>query len=218
MIAKLIVLAALLSLGTSAQPLPRYMGREVTIIKPEREDQFIPKGPASVCVEAPPHRQCYTAPEKFGNDPTVSIVQLDKDTPALLFSASSGGVSGWLVHFALLRPGTGKDLEDSFPYISLDNQNQYAFWTEPSISRSPIFLTADVAWQSDQAHYGPHRYVISAYMRTPPYYDGDIYLLEDQYLTIRTYDLGAKADALSSEKPEILARLSRVKAAAQSPH
>ena len=34
----------------AGQDLPKFMGREVTIIQPEREDNF-PKGPASICVE-----------------------------------------------------------------------------------------------------------------------------------------------------------------------
>jgi hypothetical protein len=218
MAAKLIVLASLLSLGTNAQTPPKFMGREVTIIKPEMEDDFFPKGPASMCIEGPPQRQCYTAPKDFGRDPQVSLVQLDKATPALFFSAASGGVSGFAIHFALLRLGTEKDLSDLFPYITISNQSQHAFWNEPSISASPIFLTADIAPGSDQAHYGEHRYVVSAYTRTSPPYEDDIFLLEDQFMTIRKYDPFANADILASEKPEILARLRRVKAAAQSQH
>src|ERR1051325_9399930 len=97
-----------------AKNLPKFMGREVTIIEPELEDEFFPKGPASVCVEEPPQRQCYTAPRDFGRDPTVTVVEVEKDLPALFFSAASGGVSGFGIHFALLRPGTGKDLENLF--------------------------------------------------------------------------------------------------------
>lgn len=83
---------------------------------------------------------------------------------------------------------------------------------------SPIFLTADVAEGSDQTHYGEHRYLVSAYTRTSPTHDGDIYLLEDRFMTIRKYDPFANADILASEKREILARLRRIKAASQSQH
>jgi len=38
-----------------------------------------------------------------------------------------------------------------------------------------------------------------------------VYSLEDQYMTVRRYDLDAKDDVLASEKQEILARLKRVK-------
>ncbi len=192
------------------------MGREVTINKPELDDVFSPIGPAAVCIEGPPQRQCYTAPVDFGRNPEISVVQLDKGTSALLFSVESGGVSGFLIRFALLRSGKGKDLENSFPYIVLSNQSQHAFWNEPSISASPIFLTADIATGSDQAHLGEHRYTVSAYTQTSPPYDGDIYLLEDQYMTIRKYDPFVNADIFASEKQEILARLRRVKAATQS--
>jgi hypothetical protein len=120
---KIIVAAVSLFLASKhagAQPsrpdLPKFMGREVTVVVPETDpDGFFPKGPSSVCVEGPPQRQCYTAPEDFGRDPTAEVVQLEKNIPALLFSAASGGVSGVTIHFALLRLGTGKDLEDLFP-------------------------------------------------------------------------------------------------------
>jgi len=192
-----------------AQSPPKFMGRQVSIIEPERTEDGFPKGPAAVCLEGPPQRQCYTAPKDFGNNPTVTAVQLRKELPALFFSAATGGVSGSEIHFALLRPGTGKDLEDLFVVASVSNQNQHAFWNEPAISDKPIFLVADYAVGSDEAHYGPHRYIISAYFPNRLLNDG-LYLLEDRYMTIRLYDLQATADILGSEKQEILRRLRRV--------
>jgi hypothetical protein len=41
---------------------------------------------------------------------------------------------------------------------------------------------------------------------------GLYYYLEDQYMTVRKYDLDANADILAAEKQEITARLKRVKA------
>jgi hypothetical protein len=187
--AKLILLIFLLALGTSAQSLPKFMGRDVTIVKPEMEDDFFPKGPATVCLEGPPQRQCYTAPKEFGRDPDVSVVRLDKDTSAQFFSAASGGISGWTVHLALLRLGTEKDLWDSFPQITVSNQNQHAFWNEPSISASQIFMTADYVQGSvpPEGRYGEHRYMISAYVRGAPSDDADVYRLQDRYMTARKY-------------------------------
>jgi hypothetical protein len=128
------VFAALLAHG---QELPKFMGRQVTVFTPELDAIGFPKGPASVCVEGPPLRQCYTAPEDFGRDPMVEVVQLEKDNPVLLFSALSGGVSGWTIHFAFLRLGTGKDLENFFlSDSSLSNQSQQAFGV---ILRSPTY-------------------------------------------------------------------------------
>jgi len=158
------MLAVLLYFGSNASAqsnrrnasLPKFLGREVTVIEPETDaDGFFPKGPASVCVEGPPQRQCYTAPKDFGRSPTVEIVQVERDTPALLFSAASGGVSGYGIHHALLRPGPGKDLENLFPSeVSVSNQSQHAFWNEPVISPAQIFLTAEYVWGPDEGHYG----------------------------------------------------------------
>ena len=191
------------------------MGREVTIIEPEHDaddtDGFFPKGPASVCVEGPPQRECYTAPKEFGNSPTVAIVQLRKDMPAILFSAASGGVSGFQIHLALLRPRAGKDLEDFLgPGISVSNQGQYAFWNESAVSDAQIFVTAEYVWGPNESHYGEHRYMISAYISRRVGIDGDLYYLEDRYMTAHKYDLDANADVLVSEKQEILSRLRRL--------
>ena len=224
MAAKLIIPVVLLffvSKDIGGQSLPKFMGRKVTIIEPERdEDGFFPKGPASVCVEGPPQRQCYTAPQAFGNSPAVAVVQLEKDMSALLFSAASGGVSGWQIHFALLRPGTGKDLQDLFMSdISVANQSQHAFWSDLSISNAQIFVTAEFVWGPDEGHYGEHRYIISAYVVRPSSIVDDLYYyLEDRYMTARKYDLDAKVDILASEKQEILARLRRLRPQQRAPH
>jgi hypothetical protein len=193
--AKPIIFGALLSLGVNAgaQSAARdgdtlkFMGREVTITEPERDtDGFFPKGPASVCLEGPPQRRCYTAPSDFGNEPSVAVVQLE-DMPALLFSAAGGGVSGWAIYFALLRPGTGKNLQNLFlSGISISNQSQHAFWTDTAVSAAPIFVTADYVWGPDECHYSEHRYIISAYVRKPSsLLDDRYYYLEDRYMTVQ---------------------------------
>ena len=153
--------------------------------------------------------QCYTAPPDFGRGPTVEVVQVATDMPAILFSAASGGVSGWRVHFALLQPGAGKDLEDIFlSDISISSQSQH----EHTISDAPIFVTADYEWGPDEGHYDEHRYTISAYvLRTPVFIDAPAYYLADRFMTVRKYDLDANDEVLTSEKQEILSRLWRVK-------
>ncbi|MCU1336275.1 MAG: hypothetical protein JWO19_1856 [Bryobacterales bacterium] len=223
MAVKLLIPAVLLFLGSKetwaqsapSQGLPEFMGREVTMTVPELDaDGFFPKGPASVCIEGPPQRQCYTAPEGIGKNPKVALVQIEKDLRALLFSAESGGVSGFGIHLALLRPGTGKDLENLFPSdTSVSNQSQHAFWSDLSISDAQIFVTAEYVYGPDEGHYGEHRYIISAYVqRSSSMLDGLRYYLEDRYMTVHRYDLDANADVLTSEKEEILARLGRIKA------
>jgi hypothetical protein len=215
MAAKILIPAVLLILSSMAvgQGLPKLMGREVTVVEPGLIDDFFPKGPASVCIEGPPVRQCYTAPEDFGRDSSITLVQVEKSMPALLFSAAGGGVSGFSIHVALLHPGPGKDLENLFPDITVSNQSQQAFWNDSTISDAPIFLTAEYSWGPDEGHHGEHRFIVSVYVRRPSSLLNNLeYFLEDRYMTVRKYDLDANADILASEKQEILARLARVKA------
>jgi hypothetical protein len=214
---KAIIAALSLFLGSKdlgAQPvpgkeIPKFMGHAVTIAEPKHDADGAPEGPASVCVEFVPQRQCYTAPKEFGNYPTVTVVQVRNGLSALFFSAQSYGVSGWQIHFALLLPGPGKNLQDVFLVTSVSNQSQHAFWTDTAISDAQMFVTATYVIGPDEGHYGEHRYIISAYVVSK---FSPLYYLEDQYMTTRKYDLGAKADVLNSEKPEILARLRRIKA------
>jgi hypothetical protein len=144
-----VVSCFLLCLG--AQTLPKFMGRQVTIIEPNHTKDGFPKGPAMLCLDGPPRRQCYTAPKDYGNNPTVTPVQLGKDQPALLFSVETGGVSGWSVHYVLLDA----DLEDFLGEdVTVSNQNEHGFWNEPMISDQKIFLTANYVWGRTKAITG----------------------------------------------------------------
>ena len=88
-----------------------------------------------MCIEGPPQRQCYTAPEDFGRDAEATVVQLEKGAPAVFLSAASGGVSGFQFQLALLRPGQGTILEDLF--MSGTSVSNYA--------RGPVWLVRCVA-------------------------------------------------------------------------
>jgi hypothetical protein len=223
MAANLVILLILLAFAANAQSvsgkqaLPKFMGREVTVTDPGTdEDGFFPKGPATVCVEGAPQRQCYTMPKDFGRSAEVTLVQVEKGVPALLFSAESGGVCGWEIHFALLHQRPGKELEDLFlSNVSIPNQSEHEVWNLPDLFDAPIFMTAAYVWGPDEGHYDLHRFIVSTYARgRSSLLDGLSYYLEDQYMTTRKYDL-EKEHILSSEKPEILARLRRVKAETQ---
>ena len=214
--ARLIIIAIVLTWGakdalgqsvTSAKVSPKFLGREVIISESAT-------APASVCVEGPPQRQCYTAPEPFGHHPQVTVVQLNGKISVLFFSAATDGVSGWRIHFALLLPGDGKDLTNLFlADTSVSNQSQHGFWAASAISEASIFLTADYVLGPGESHYDPHRYIVSAYVLKPSsLLDDSYYYLEDRYMTARRYDVEVQADILKSEKQEILNRLSRRKA------
>lgn len=218
--ARQLVVLLLVSLALSAQSLPKFMGREVTMTVPELDPTgFFPQGPATVCVEGQ-QRQCYTAPKDFGRSPEIAVVQVDKRVSALFFSAASGGVSGFGIHFALLRPGTGKDLEDLFlSGIEVSNQSEHSFWTDLSISNAKIFVTAEYVWGPDEAHYSDHRYMISAYVcRHSDDREDESYYLDDRYMTSRKYESDDKTNILGSERQEIISRLRRAKLQRRPPH
>lgn len=140
---------------------------------------------------------------------------------ALLFSAEAyAGGSGSTIYFSLLRPGENDRVDDFLlSGLRLSNQSQHALWTDASLSDAPIFVAADFIWGPNESHYQDHRYMISTHalrMVDDGVYKSSAYYLEDQYMTVRKYDLaGDKVDILAAEKPEILARLKRVKAEAE---
>jgi len=190
----------------------KFEGRPVTVTIPKTDqDGFFPEGPSTVCIESP--RQCYMAPKAYGIDPQVKIVELTKGMNAVFFSARSGGVSGRTVHFALLRPGSNGQLDTILTVDGVSNQSEYAFWTEPEISESPIFVVADYVWGPDEAHYSDHRFLISAYVLLPSdLLDEPAYFLDDRYMTRQKYDQDGGAQILKSERSEIISRLLKAKA------
>ena len=205
--------AGLVSGQKVRRDLPKFLGAEVTVTEPPTdEDGFFPEGTATVCVDLKPQKQCYTPPEQYGRLPEVSIAQVDKAPPALFFKVANGGVSGYAIHFALLRPGSGDTLDELFMSDrSVSNQSEHAFWYEPSIGESPIFVTANFTYGPYESHYSPHRYILSAFTWQPSD-DGFSYFRADHYMTVRKYDVDT-TDILAAEKPEILARLRKVVAA-----
>jgi hypothetical protein len=203
-----------------------YLGRQVTVVDPGTQDPdgFYPKGEAKVCVQGQREKDCYTAPKGVGRTPSLSVVELKRGESALFFEAASGGVSGFSLHFALLKfcdrdrfPGCKVDeLKNLLPYeLEVSNQSQHAWWELAGISDSKVFLTAEYVWGPREAHYSDHRYIVSVYVRRPDDFDELSYYLVDQFMTVRSYSYkndDELDDVLDAEKQEILARLKRVTA------
>lgn len=210
--------AALLLVTITAQPavetLPaRFEGRTVTITIPEQlPNGFETKGTASVCIEGPPVRQCFTPRDNNRVLPAVEIVSLKPGLPALLFSAAYIGASMYGGQFALLRPGPGNDLINLLSAAAYAaDQSQHAFWSDRSISDTLIFVNANYVMGTDESHSSAHRYMISAYVFQHSFdMEQDVYSLYDSYLTLRRYK-HESTDILAAEKPEILKRLRQVK-------
>jgi len=217
------------------QVVTEFMGHQVTLKKPALDDNGFAEESAQVCFDVTSKPQCYTPQHGSGSgwgpdlpiglSPELTLMDLGQDRSALLFTvfANYGG-SGSAFHYALLRPGNGKEIENLLPPdLILSEISEHAFWSDPSISDAPIFVTADFVWYFRDGHFGDHRFTISAYALEkdlPGVPDLFNYALEDRYMTVRKYpslnadpgDSDSTVGVLNSEKPEILARLKRVKA------
>jgi hypothetical protein len=212
---KLIAITLWLGFSLQCQPPTEFMGRKVTVIPGERDpaEPIFSKGPASVCLEAPPIGQCYTPPKEFGSEPTVAIIQMGRGTPALFFLAVSQGTSGASTHFAVLRPGEKPTLDNLFPSdLEISGQGQYAIWNDSAISDTPVFVTSNYVCGPDESHYSDHRYTISAYvLKSSAMVYALYYYLDDRYMTAKKYARDERVDdILAAEKHGVLARLRRL--------
>ncbi len=205
----------LLLLVLAQAPL-NLRGLPVTITEPPPQDPesgFFPSGPATICAGVAPAQSCYTAPQDFGRYPKAEVIQIDKETPAILFSAASGGVSGYSIHYALLTQAADGKLQNLFPSrMKVADQSQHGFFLRPEISPAPIFVTADFVWDLNDSHHGAHRFVVSVYW-IKKHLDGgmDRYALADRYMTVKRYERVDRQDnILRAEFPELWSRLRRV--------
>ena len=210
-----LVLAQSLLLALSAQQL-LFNGQPVTIKGATNDDASMAKThgpPASLCIGKASSKICYEAPKEYWVAPKAEIVQIDKNTPAILFTAESYGVAGWQVHLALLHHEPGQGLTDLFfGHVARPNQGQHRFFSDPEISPVPIFLTASYIWGMDEARFSKHRYMISVYVwKYSQYSLNHRYTLADSYMTQNFYeDPGSGIDILAAEAPEWKSRLRRV--------
>ncbi len=110
-----------------------------------------------------------------------------------------GGSSG--IHFALLKPGDGDNLEDIFESpVQVSYSARFAIWTD--MMPSPVFVTAE---RSPYAE-APSHVKIAVYAMI----NGAVRFAKvDEYQTAEAYEF-YKGDVLAAEKREVLARLRRL--------
>ena len=218
--------AKLMTLLVIAADAVTYSGRLVEVVDPgTNPGSLFPKAEAKVCVTGQQAKNCYTAPKGFGREPKLSVIDLSKGEQAMFFEVASGGVSGWSVHFALLKfcdqeqsPGcTLNELGNYLPDdVSVSAQSRHAWWEVSEFSDSKIFLTADWVWSPGGTKNSAHRYNVSVFALRSHDENEARYYLVDRFMTARSYLLnqrGDLADVLGEEKQEILSRLKMVKAA-----
>jgi pimeloyl-ACP methyl ester carboxylesterase len=211
------------------QVVTEFEGHQVTLMKPGLDANDLAEETARVCFDVTSTPQCYSpqhepgsgwGPDQpIGTFPELMPMNLGGGRSALLFTvvARSYG-SGATVHYALLRPGRLGSIENLLPPdLVLSEISEQDFWSDPSISDAPLLVTADFVWNGiSEGHFSDHRFTVSAYtLAEDPNIPGRFnYVLEDRYLTARKYQIAspdASDHVLDAERPEILARLKRVK-------
>jgi hypothetical protein len=100
----------------------------------------------------------------YGINPHAERLPLKGGGSIVLFSAQfSGGGSGSLDSFAILRyKGNGK-IVNLLPFVGVTNQSDHAIWFVPQVSNFPILVTADFIWMDGETHFAKHFYTVSAY-------------------------------------------------------
>lgn len=209
------MLPQLLLITLSAQQLI-FNGQPITLSGATNEEVSTGEAkqtPASICIGKAPRQACYIAPKEYWIAPKAEIIQIDKSTNAILFTAESYGAPGWAIHIALLIQESENKLVDLFfGHVDRPNQGQHRFFSDTKISPAPIFLTASYIWSIDEGRTSPHRYMISSYLWR--YSENSLdhrYVLSDSYMTTRAYSsVDEGFDILTAEAPEWKSRLHRV--------
>lgn len=182
------------------------------VIPGRQDSDGLPTSPARLCVGAAPVESCYEPPSdefKFGIAPQArTIASLDGYLLVLFTATFSGGGSGLLTNFALLKIQDGA-LTDLPPRVQLTDQSEYKIWNLPEVSQLPVLVTADFVWDMNagETHFAPHRYRISAYVFDP--LTGK-YSERVQYRTKKKYpgeDDVAAIFVIGAEQPVILSAL-----------
>lgn len=210
----LLVLASVVGLGGQGKPAGEplrltFFGMPVTVSVPARtDDEVFSEGASTLCVGEEQKKQCYAQPDGAGLSPNVA---LDHKTPALLFTAVAGAMTGQRTNVALLQLDPKGRLRQLLPDVGHSEQGQFELWSEPSLSPALLFVKADYIWGPDEPRGGKHRYRVSTY-EAWNFYDDSYpnYHLVDEYMTVDYYSAGDPV--LATERSEIVARLTRVMA------
>ena len=207
------VAAILLLLGATASSLAQ--APQFTVIKGKTDADGFPVSGATVCLQAT--SSCFQMPDltdntvtyQFGLDPHMKVVQ-NLFSPWLLFDATfSGGGSGTLTRYAVLRVN-GNSFTNLLPKLTLTNVSDFAVWNEKRLSKYPLLITADFIWNfaAKETHFSPHYFTVDVWRYSPT---ANIYQKVLTYKTSKrynTFDSGDVITVIAPERSQILRRLS----------
>jgi len=142
-------------------------------VRPGKKDaDGLPTSNAGLCVNG--GTQCFALPTKqpdtqtkyfFGLEPKAERVTIDPADSVIFFSGTfSGGGSGILESFALLKYDNRKKIVNILPPINLVDGGDRKIWRLPHVSSMPVVVFAEHIWAEAEAHYGDHLWTISAYV------------------------------------------------------
>jgi hypothetical protein len=144
---------------------------------------------------------------EFGLEPHSERLTLGDGGSWVFFSAMfSGGGSGTLTRFAVLRYTSEGKIDNLLPWVGATNVSQYAMWNLPDVSLYPVLVLADFVWGKGETHFDSHLYTVEAWMYDP---NADKYVQAFEYNTSKKYSGGDSSPirVLAPERDEILRRL-----------
>ena len=197
------------SVAPRSQPFPHFMQKEGKL-----DGDGFPTSGATLCVESRP-ALCFKMPPKqqdkdltyeFGLEPHSERLPLADGGSWVFFTAMfSGGGSGTLTRFAVLRYASAGKIENLLPWVAVTNVSQYAMWNLPEASSYPVLVLADFVWGKGESHFAWHFYTVSAWKFDPKI---GHYSEAFEYRTARKYS-GGDSDrirVLGPERQEIIRR------------
>ncbi|MGA3370975.1 MAG: hypothetical protein ABSC48_04360 [Terracidiphilus sp.] len=197
-----------------SQPFPHFTQKEGQL-----DAEGFPTSGATLCVLAKPDT-CFVMPSKqedkdltyeFGLEPHSERLPLADGGSWVFFTAMfSGGGSGTLTRFAVLRYTSEGKIVNLLPWVGVTNVSQYAMWNLPQSSTYPVLVLADFVWGKGETHFDSHFYTVEIWI-----YDSntDKYVKAFEYKTSKKYGGGDSSPirVLAPERDEILRRLKSMK-------
>ena len=193
-----------------SRPFPHFTQKEG-----QSDAEGFPTSGATLCVLGRPDL-CFEMPLKqedknltyeFGLEPHSERLPLADGGSWVFFTAMfSGGGSGTLTRFAVLRYTPEGKIENLLPWVGVTNVSQYAMWNLPEVSLYPVLVFADFVWGEGEIHFGSHYYTVEAWKFDPKI---DHYSKVFEYRTAQKYSGGddVRIRVLGPERQQIIRRL-----------
>ena len=211
-----LIAAVALAFGIPVGALPSSQFPQYTLTEGKLDADGLPISGAKLCV---PGRQenCYQMPSEtysnsdlkyeFGLGPHAERLLLPNGGSWVFFSAMfSGGGSGTLTRFAVLRYGSDAKMENLLPWVGATNVSEWAMWTVKDASAYPVLVHADFVWGDGESHFDFHFYKVEAWRFDA---GADRYEKAFEYKTSRKYGGGDASPIriLGPERAEIIRHL-----------